>query len=57
MNPSSDYTLFGHPVSRRLFYWSLFLCPGLALVIWLSSRSRGLPGNLGSENIAHGWHG
>lgn len=41
MNTPTDYTLFGHAVTRRMFYWSIFLCPGLALMIWLSTRSRG----------------
>ncbi len=40
MNSSPEYSLFGHAVTRRLFYWSIFLCPGLALMIWLSTRSR-----------------
>jgi len=40
MNTPLEYSLFGHPVSRRLFYWSIFLCPGLALMIYLSTRSR-----------------
>jgi hypothetical protein len=40
MNTPSDYTLFGHAVPRRMFYWSVFLCPGLALMIYLSTRSR-----------------
>jgi hypothetical protein len=38
MKTPPDYTLFGHAVSRRLFYWSLFLCPALALMIYLSTR-------------------
>lgn len=40
MNATISYNLFSCHVSRRLFYWSLFLCPGLALVIYLSTRSR-----------------
>lgn len=40
MNTPLEYSLFGHPVSRRLFVWSIFLCPGLALAIYLSTRSR-----------------
>lgn len=40
MNTPSEYTLFGHAVTRRLFYWSVLLCPGLALMIYLSTRSR-----------------
>ncbi len=40
MNTPTEYTLFGHAVTRRMFYWSIFLCPGLALMIYLSTRSR-----------------
>ena len=40
MNAPIEYTLFGHAVSPRMFYWSVFLCPGLALMIYLSTRSR-----------------
>jgi hypothetical protein len=40
MNTPLEYTLFGYPISRRLFYWSLFVCPGVALAIYLSTRSR-----------------
>jgi hypothetical protein len=40
MNTHAEYTLFGHAVTRRLFYWSVLLCPGLALMIYLSTRSR-----------------
>lgn len=48
MNTPTDYTLFGHAVTRRMFYWSIFLCPGLALMIYLSTRSR-VDGNLKLE--------
>lgn len=40
MNKTNEYTLFGHAVSRRAFFWSLLLCPGLALMIYLSTHSR-----------------
>ncbi len=40
MTALTEYTLFGHAVTRRQFYWSIFLCPGLALLIYLSTRSR-----------------
>lgn len=46
MTTPTGYTLFGHAVTRRMFYWSLFLCPGLVLMIYVSSRSRGQTGNL-----------
>jgi hypothetical protein len=49
MNITHEYSLFGHAVTRRAFYWSIFLCPGLAMMIWLSTRSRGDSGNLGAE--------
>jgi hypothetical protein len=40
MNSPHPYCLFGLPVSRRAFFWSLVLCPGLALAILLSTWSR-----------------
>ena len=40
MNQPTDLTLFGYAIPRRAFYWSLFLFPGLAVVIYLSTRSR-----------------
>jgi hypothetical protein len=40
MKKTNPYTLFGQPVPRRAFYWSILLCPGLALMIYLSTRSR-----------------
>jgi hypothetical protein len=41
MNSSSEYSFFGHPVSKRMFHWSFFLAPGLWAIVYLSSRSRG----------------
>ncbi|WP_438481804.1 hypothetical protein [Oleiharenicola lentus] len=38
MNKTIEYTLFSQPVSRRTFYWIVFLCPWAALFIYLSSR-------------------
>jgi hypothetical protein len=40
MNPTIVYTLFSRPISRRTFYWLLFLCPFAAWWIYFSSRSR-----------------
>lgn len=39
MKTRTEYTLFSRPISRRTFYWVLFLCPAAALVIYLNSRS------------------
>jgi hypothetical protein len=33
-----EYVLFNEPISRRTYYWLLFLCPIAALFIYLSSR-------------------
>jgi hypothetical protein len=41
MNSSQRYSLFGHPVTRRAYLWSWLICPGLALIIYLSTRERG----------------
>ena len=40
MNTPFEYTLFGYPITRRQFFWSIVLLPGLALMISLSTRSR-----------------
>lgn len=49
MNNNNEYTLFGYPVPRRAFYWSIFLCPGLALMIYMSTKSRDATGDLRTE--------
>ncbi|MGC4071190.1 MAG: hypothetical protein QM760_01455 [Nibricoccus sp.] len=33
-----EYVLFNKPISRRTYYWLLFLCPFAAFWIYLSSR-------------------
>jgi hypothetical protein len=33
-----EYVLFNEPISRRTYYWLLFLCPMAAFFIYLSSR-------------------
>jgi hypothetical protein len=38
MRKKVHYTLFSAPISRRTFYWLLFLCPVAALWIYLASR-------------------
>ncbi len=44
MNSSHPYFFFNLPVSRRAYVWSWLLCPGVAVVIYLSTRSRVAPG-------------
>lgn len=36
---TTRYTLFSQPITRRTYYWLLFLCPWAALFLLLSSRS------------------
>ena len=33
-----EYVLFSEPISRRTYYWLLFLCPLAAFWIYFSSR-------------------
>lgn len=33
-----EYTLFRTPISRRTYYWLLFLCPLAAFWLYWSSR-------------------
>jgi hypothetical protein len=38
MNKIIEYRLFNEPISRRTFYWLVFLCPVAALWIYFASR-------------------
>lgn len=38
MKKHVTYTLFTRPISRRMFYWLLVLCPVAAVVLYLLSR-------------------
>lgn len=38
MRKNIHHAVFAEPISRRTFYWILFLCPVVALWIYLASR-------------------
>jgi hypothetical protein len=38
MNKTTESTLFTQPISRRTYYWLLFLSPVGALYLYLNSR-------------------
>jgi hypothetical protein len=48
-----EYVLFNEPISRRTYYWLLFLYPLAAFWIYLSSRrvmNNGRPSNLAGSS-------
>jgi hypothetical protein len=48
-----EYVLFNEPISRRTYYWLLFLCPLAAFWIYLSSRrvvNDGRPSNVAGSS-------